>query len=305
MNSNEVSTKRSRATNFTLSEQNVLLGLIAKHRDVTLGDKVTTSSKIQTWNKICAEFQEITKVHRTSYCLRNKWDNIKRKRRLEGKFEPDELLAPFTFEDGESCTNEFTDVDESSCNSSRSQEPTPQKPAVDADIKIKSEPVAKRNKSDDSVGAQPAGARCVVLEGVPHYYAPDPLAGDDRHAPAQQPPINGRAIGRSIEVAKPVAVVTNTNMKQKLEAELLSTQLANAAAEKRRLRTQETKDKLELELLKTNLENARSARRLQLLQEEKEKIEIELLKTNLENARKENSKLQLDLQQQPFDAGDS
>ncbi|KAH8242352.1 hypothetical protein KR032_001576 [Drosophila birchii] len=78
--------KRARGKNFSDSEENILLDLLKKHKAVLQlkkSDAITWQKKKETWERIAEEFAGRTGGRRPWTALRDKYDNMKRRSRLD------------------------------------------------------------------------------------------------------------------------------------------------------------------------------------------------------------------------------
>ncbi|XP_034125986.1 uncharacterized protein LOC117582407 [Drosophila guanche] len=76
--------KRSRAKNYSVAEEGILLQLVDTHKDVLSvkkNDAATWKQKSDTWEKIAEEFCMLSGVARTGEALRDKYTHTKRKER--------------------------------------------------------------------------------------------------------------------------------------------------------------------------------------------------------------------------------
>ncbi|KAI8116125.1 Myb/SANT-like DNA-binding domain-containing protein 3 [Lucilia cuprina] len=78
--------KRQRGKNFSLNEEYLLVDLVEIYKSVLenkKSDAVTWRQKNETWEKLASEFASQSGVQRTWKALRDKYENLKRKSKLE------------------------------------------------------------------------------------------------------------------------------------------------------------------------------------------------------------------------------
>lgn len=82
--------KRSRSTNFSSHEKNLLIHILEKHQEVIeskKNDKASLQEKEKVWDQVCEEFNELSmkKLVRTTKQLKVCYENLKRKVRKQSQ----------------------------------------------------------------------------------------------------------------------------------------------------------------------------------------------------------------------------